>query len=317
MIYMYIYILYLCMRCYILYLLCFILWFLPSPGLLAARLFQPDQVHGLMEEFRSSALCKFGHHEQIHAVCEADVSNLQRYVRTQFLCIPKNKWPKPLQFFIETAVMPCLQVPAGLWNAQIVVNAGTIAEKLKSRQLSSLEDVNLKLACHVASGTLDQHPVIQGILVAAVEQAQRAKRGTSGMKHLCCSEVELELMAEAGTSLALAANNLALVREFGLAFAVPKLPLANLHGQNLPVPGLLNLRYLGNFGRFFCTLQDFIDAENFQNLINVLHVVFHSSQCSQPESTCIPGTILSLGRQNNPEDKCYADRELAHPAAPT
>ena len=36
----------------------------------------------------------------------------------------------------------------------------------------------------------------------------------------------------------MAANNMALVREFGLQFAVPRLPLANLHSFNIPEPYL-------------------------------------------------------------------------------
>ena len=46
------------------------------------------------------------------------------------------------------------------------------------------------------------------------------------------------MMAEAGVSLSMAANNMALVREFGLQFAVPRLPLANLHSFNIPEPYL-------------------------------------------------------------------------------
>ena len=45
-------------------------------------------------------------------------------------------------------------------------------------------------------------------------------------------------MAEAGVTISLAANSMHLLREFGLAWTVPRMPLSNMHAHNLPEPFL-------------------------------------------------------------------------------
>ena len=80
--------------------------------------------------------------------------------------------------------------------------------------------------------------MVQGILVAAIAQAERASRGKSGMRNNKLSDLELSLMAEAGVVIAVAASNQRLVREFGLAFTVPKIPIDNTHAFSLPSPFL-------------------------------------------------------------------------------
>ena len=101
-----------------------------------------------------------------------------------------------------------------------------LADKMRSGTLSTVSEVNLKLACHVASGALSHHPMVQGILVATIEQARRASRGSSNMRNPRLSDLELSMMSEAGVAMSLAASNLQLIREFGLAMSVPKLPPA-------------------------------------------------------------------------------------------
>ena len=58
-----------------------------------------------------------------------------------------------------------------------------------------------------ASGALSQHPLVQGILVAAIEQSERAKRGVQSVRGHRLSDLELSMMAEAGVTLAMPANN--------------------------------------------------------------------------------------------------------------
>ena len=87
-------------------------------------------------------------------------------------------------------------------------------------------------------GALDRHPLVQGILVAAVEQARRAQHNVHNMKGLKLSDLEMTKMSEAGVAISMAGNNMHLMQQFGLAFTVPRLPLSNLHAHNLPEPFL-------------------------------------------------------------------------------
>lgn len=169
-----------------------------------AKLWDRDRLHSLLQEIKASKLIDGMFKPQLEAICdyaEGDgqkTLTLQNYVRTQFLCIPKTSWSPALQSWICAMIIPCMEVQVLKWNPELATNAQTLAEKLRSNQLSSISDVNLKIAAHVASGTLNGHPTLQGILVAAIEQAGRLSRGVESMRGLRLSEIELSMMAEAG-----------------------------------------------------------------------------------------------------------------------
>ena len=88
------------------------------------------------------------------------------------------------------------------------------------------------------AGQLNSHPLVQGILIAALEQQKRLEHGVGSMKGLKVSELELSRMSEAGVMLSAAACNKHLLKAFGLAWALPHLPLARLHEKGLPEPFL-------------------------------------------------------------------------------
>lgn len=81
-------------------------------------------------------------------------------------------WGEALNDFIISLVTPCLQVQASSWSGAVVLQASEIAAKMTACNLSSIDDLNLKLGSAVACGVLNEHPLVQGILVAAIEQAQ-------------------------------------------------------------------------------------------------------------------------------------------------
>ena len=101
-----------------------------------------------------------------------------------------------------------------------------------------VQELNLKLACKVASGCLDRHPILHGVLVSSVEKACRTDRGIGTMKGLRLSPLELSKVSEAGIALSLAANNKELLHTFGMNWTAPRLPLDNLHSWGLPEPFL-------------------------------------------------------------------------------
>jgi hypothetical protein len=204
------------------------------PGLLCAKIFIPDQVEDIVKELRENPMNAFGFKQHISDVTEAEVPRLQRFVRTQFLCLPKSRWSSAWGDFVSSKVHPCLEITSDQCSAPLIMQAKDFASRMSSGSLNTLEDMNLKLACHVAAGCLNSHPLVQGVLVAAIEKARREERGITNMKGLKLSPLEMAAMAESGVAMSMAAGNMSLVRSFGLSFAIPRLPLSNLHAKNLP-----------------------------------------------------------------------------------
>ena len=206
--------------------------------LLQAKLFRESQVEALLQEVRGSTMYQQACEKEFDTMFKLDLRALQQYVRTQFMSVPKNKWSRSLRDLIHAVVEPCLSVAVHSWSSAIACRAETLAAKLSSRTLASVDDLNLKLGSQVACGALNEHPVVQGVLIAAVEMSLRKARGSTTMRQLQVSDVEKALMIEAGVCISLAANNNHLLREFGLAWTAPKLPLSNMQGHGLPDPFL-------------------------------------------------------------------------------
>ena len=204
--------------------------------LLSALFFDPDFHEALVAEVKQSPMYEVKQ-ALLDELLGFSAVGLQGYVRAQFMSLAPSRWSKPLKDFVAAVVQPCLKIQACSWNGKVADPACSVrilAQKLHSGALSTVQDVNLKLACHVASGALSQHPLVQGILVAAIEQSRRATRGVHSMKGHRLSDLELSMIAEAGVTLSMAASNLQLAHHFGISFAVPRLPLQNLHAFNLP-----------------------------------------------------------------------------------
>lgn len=201
---------------------------------MAARLFNPDEEASISLELSGSPFSKMGFRNEIAGICESNLLDLQRFVRTQFLSIPRSSWTVALKDLIACQVTPCLHVTTSGWSGPVVAQAREIAEKLSNQKMDTLDSLNLKLGCAVAAGCLDKHPLIQGVLVAAVEKARRLEKNVQSMKGLQVSSLELAKMSDAGITLSLAAGNKRLLDLFHLAWTCPQLPLSNLHARNLP-----------------------------------------------------------------------------------
>jgi len=119
---------------------------------LSAKLFQTDETQSVVDEIRASPVCKYGFGDEAEGIIAADTNRLQRFVKTQFLCIPARHRSCQLQDFISGKVFPCVQVATSGWSGTVVTQAHDIAHKLRSGNLSSLEDLNMKMGCAVAAG---------------------------------------------------------------------------------------------------------------------------------------------------------------------
>ena len=208
-------------------------------GLLSSRLFDPDAEKEVVEDMQQTAVRAMGvFADQLDSIEKMSTIALQSFVRTQFLSVPKTKWSPAYADLMASLIDPALEIHVPSWNAQVVRGAKALASKIKSGQLCTVDELNLKMACKIAAGSLNEHPLIQGILVSSLEMARREQHGVRTMKRLRLSELELSLMSEAGCMISLAAGNMHLLRQFGLSFTVPRLPLSNLHGRGLPEPFL-------------------------------------------------------------------------------
>ena len=168
---------------------------------MVARLFNPDEEASISLELSGSPFSKMGFRNEIAGICESNLLDLQRFVRTQFLSIPRSSWTVALKDLIACQVTPCLHVTTSGWSGPVVAQAREIAEKLSNQKMDTLDSLNLKLGCAVAAGCLDKHPLIQGVLVAAVEKARRLEKNVQSMKGLQVSSLELAKMSDAGITL--------------------------------------------------------------------------------------------------------------------
>ena len=126
--------------------------------MLAAKLFNCDLVPEITEEIRSCPLRKYGFAAKMDAIlhcAEHDLLRLQRFVRSQFMCLPRAKWTPCIRDFISTTVQPTLEVSTTCWSTPVVKEAAIIAKCMASNTLSTIEELNLKLGCAVACGALE------------------------------------------------------------------------------------------------------------------------------------------------------------------
>lgn len=159
---------------------------------------------------------------------------LQRYVREAFMCIPERARSPALKFLIGSTIFPAIQVQVShSLSKDDKGRAEILARQLTQGKLQSVSDVDIKLACYVGAGALQNHPIVHGILVTMVERFRR-QRNVHNFKKLQLSEAEKLIVTEAGVALSAASCNKTLLREFGMLHAVPRVRLFDLLDRGLP-----------------------------------------------------------------------------------
>ena len=128
---------------------------------------------------------------------------LQRYVREAFMCIPERARSPALKFLIGSTIFPAIQVQVShSLSKDDKGRAEILARQLTQGKLQSVSDVDIKLACYVGAGALQNHPIVHGILVTMVERFRREQRNVHNFKKLQLSEAEKLIVTEAGVALA-------------------------------------------------------------------------------------------------------------------
>jgi hypothetical protein len=64
------------------------------------------------------------------------------------------------------------------------------AAALRSRKFADVLDSRLKLASEIACGSLERHPIIQGLLISTIELCRRKDKGLTTMRSVQYSDQE-------------------------------------------------------------------------------------------------------------------------------
>ena len=100
--------------------------------------------------------------------------------------------------------------------------------------------MDVKLAAAAISGRLQNHPLIQGLLLQVARMLEKQERGifTMSGRRSQHTDLERDLVQDAGIQLAVAAGNNALARQFGLSSRSHVISMEVLEKNSLPVPPL-------------------------------------------------------------------------------
>ena len=212
--------------------------------LLRARLFLVEPVEEVLEFIEGCALARHctSAKRELQMIVKLPVTSLQNWVRSSFCSVPLCRASSQHQFLMASYVHPSLQVsPSGL-APDLAGKAELLARHMCQGKLNDVEDTDIKLGCMVASGILQSHPLIHGILVSVCEAIKREERGVMSMKGLKLSDTERRLVAESGVALSITSCNKALLKEFSMVYACKASRamsnLNNLSAKSIPDPFL-------------------------------------------------------------------------------
>ena len=177
--------------------------------------------------------------DETDMLMKISIQQLQFYVHTSFMCLPPSRWSPQMRFLVAGSIIPCIQVNPHLLGKNQSQKADLLARHLCTGKLLDVEDVDIKLGCMVASGMLESHPLLHGILISVCEKIRRESRGVLNMKGLRLSDTERRLVTEAGISLSMASANKSLMKEFALQFVGKSLTkLEDMLARGIPDPFL-------------------------------------------------------------------------------
>lgn len=140
---------------------------------------------------------------------------LQQQVRAAFM--HHGRLSAAMTDFMAGIVRPSIEVQAFM-VANRTKEQAELALKLQScfasGRLSGISHAEIKVATAVACGSLQAHPVLQGILVAAIGKAQRLSQGKASM-HGAISAQDQHLAVDAACTIAMNGGNARVCRMLG------------------------------------------------------------------------------------------------------
>ena len=211
--------------------------------LLHAKLFVSDErVEQMKSEMKKHVIYK-PHNQFFDTVMDLRTHELQTWVRKSFLCMTEKAKSAQFRNFMDTTVEPCMRinVHAALQTRPQIVQAQTLFTNFLEKGDPAIVDrINVEIAQASLSGKLQNHPLLQGLILSCLKMLDREERGLQMVgrddeSSLQFTEEARYLVQEAGSQLAILGCNKHILQKFGLRCR-PQLP--DLTDSGLPTPML-------------------------------------------------------------------------------
>ena len=179
-----------------------------SAILLSARLFGGTQgVNEAEKEIRSGGLQQTDP-EKVDELLTLSNDFLQQTVRGAWQHLPDGSQTDAYRQFFKSVVEPVLRYPVGKVPscfADVIARAGAY---LATGTATEADRVNLKIAAAALDGTLQHHPMLQGMALQCMRMLDKEQRSVSLVgRRSHESERERTLISDAGLRLAMACGN--------------------------------------------------------------------------------------------------------------
>eukprot|EP00435_Cladocopium_sp_Y103_P055676 s553_g18.t1 len=209
--------------------------------LLHAKLFVSDEkVEQMKDDMKKDPVYK-PHSQFFDLIMNFRTHELQTWVRKSFLCVPGRIKSDQYQSFMDTTVDPCMRmnVHAALQSRPQIVQAQTLFTNfLEQGDPAIVDRINVEIAQASLSGKLQNHPLLQGLILSCLKMLDRQERGLQMTGRddegsLQFTDEVRYLVQEAGCQLAILGCNKHILQKFGLRQR-PKVP--DLTDSGLPTP---------------------------------------------------------------------------------
>ncbi|CAK9028794.1 Uncharacterized protein SCF082_LOCUS18513, partial [Durusdinium trenchii] len=214
---------------------------------LFAKLFETNaQLQSIIVNMKDDIVYQ-RHGRQVDKLLGLQVHELQQWVRSSFLSIRSDKRNTVLQAFMSSVIEPCLQtnVTAALDHKPQLLQVQSHFERfLTNPDAEEMDRVNVAVAQASLTGRLQNHPLIQGLILTCLRVIERQESGVSGTKGRIASnsamstETARSLAQNAGQMLAIAGGNSRMLALFGAGVRPWRNTnySAELEKSSLPVP---------------------------------------------------------------------------------
>ena len=210
--------------------------------LLSAKLFHTKLEQAALEEEMHDSHLFRRFSSKLEVLLKLSIPELQQEVRQGFMAVPIDRRTAAMRDLIEGVVKPCLAVNASSLgkNEEFAQVLSKFSQLVMSGQLSELQELNVRIATGVISGTMDSHPMIQGVALSCLRQCDKSIRGIEDRRGRIgnLSETERQALADVGCQFALAGGNSKIATVLGMSATAQKIKLDDLESRGLPCPAL-------------------------------------------------------------------------------
>ena len=142
-------------------------------------------------------------------------NKLQQYVRASWLSTPLTGANQALISFVNSIVKPALNVCVHSVPENFVDVIGRLTACIASGESGESTIGTMKMASAILKGDLENHPLLHGITLQCLRRIDKEKRGITTMagRRSTESQMEADLIADAGLSLSLAGGNKQLAKQ--------------------------------------------------------------------------------------------------------